>query len=182
MSEHLHDPGGKVRIGISAETSGDAHFSPCGRYRVWLSRTFAEVEGDGIALWIGMNPSTASALVDDPTVRRETDFTRRWGLSRYIKTNVMDYRATHPRMLLEDGVVPCSPDNIPAIRDFAAEADVIVLGFGALHPKLLHHGEAVVRALRADGRRLMCLGLTKQGLPRHPLYIAGNTELLEYPA
>ena len=182
MSEHMHDPGGKVRIGIESHTVGDAHFSPCGRYRVWLSRTFSDIQGNGMALWIGMNPSTAAADVDDPTVRRETNFTRRWGLSNYLKTNVMDYRATHPRMLLEPGVDPCSSDNLPAIREFASQADLIVLAFGALHPKLKVYGEDVVRTLKGDGRRLRCLGLTKEGLPRHPLYIRNDAELVDYAA
>lgn len=180
MSEALHDPGGKVRIRIDSGTIGDAHFSDCGRYRVWLSRSFGTI-GSGTALWIGMNPSTAAAEVDDPTVSRETRFTRRWGMRNYLKTNVMDYRATHPRMLLEEGIVPRSENNLPAIREFAAGADVIVLAFGALHPRLRRYGEDVVRTLKADGRRLSCLGLTKDGSPRHPLYLRGDSELITFP-
>lgn len=180
MSEYLHDPGGKVRIRIDGATAGDAQFSACGRYRLWLSRSFADLQ-TGTALWIGMNPSTAGAEVDDPTVVRETGFTRRWGLRNYLKTNVMDYRATQPSMLLAEGVVPCSPENLAAIRDFAAEADVIVLAFGALHPRLRRFGDDVVRILRDDDRSLSCLGFTKAGAPRHPLYLRSDTALVPYP-
>lgn len=176
--EDRHDPKGKVRLKLAADVAGSAVFSPCGRYRSLLTRDFDG--GEGTVLWIGMNPSTAAAEVDDPTVRRETDFSRRWGFRRFVKANVMDYRATHPRDLTAPGVVPCSPENLPIIREQAAQAGLIMLAFGALAPALRVHGEACVRALRDDGRALHCLGLTKNGAPRHPLYMRKDCEPIRY--
>ncbi len=177
--EDRHDPGGKVRLKLAEDVSGGAVFSPCGRYRPLLTRELAG--GSGAILWIGMNPSTAAADVDDPTVRRETDFSRRWGFHRFVKANVMDFRATKPADLLAEGVAPRSDENLSIIRDQAAEAGRIILAFGALHPKLAHFGDEVVAALRADGRGLMCLGLTKAGSPRHPLYLRKDSEPFDYP-
>lgn len=182
MSHHGHDPGGKVRLKLKGDVIGDAVFSTCGRYRMLLTRTWAEAERPGSVLWIGMNPSTAEADVDDPTVFKECKFTRRWGYGRYVKANVMDYRATHPKMLLADDVVPCSPANLPAIVDAARAADVVVLAYGALHKKLARYGEAVRQALRAEGIRLHVLALTKDGHPRHPLYLRDDCELVELSA
>ncbi len=168
-AEDRHDPGGKVRIRVAEDVAGDASFSECGRYRQLLTRTYPE--GEGTVLWIGMNPSTAAAEVDDPTVRRESDFSRAWGFRRFVKANVMDFRATKPKDLLDPAVEPCSPANLPAIRAAAAEADLVMLAYGALHKKLRRYGEETVAALRADGRKLFCLALTKDGAPRHPLYL-----------
>ena len=178
-SEDRHDPGGKVRLKLADDVSGGAVFSPCGRYRPLLTRDLAG--GEGTILWIGMNPSTAAADVDDPTVRRETDFSRRWGFGRFVKANVMDFRATRPKDLLAEGVRPCSDDNLAIIRAEAAEAARIMLAFGALHPRLAHFAEEVVAALRADGRELFCLGLTKAGAPRHPLYLRKDLDPFPFP-
>ncbi len=177
-AEDRHDPGGKVRIKVADEVRGDALFSPCGRYRLLLSREFPD--GRGTALWIGMNPSTAAADVDDPTVRRESDYTRAWGYRRFVKANVMDWRATRPQDLLAEGTAPRSADNLAVIRAQAAEADLVMLAFGALHPRLRHFADETVAALRADGRPLFCLGLTKNGAPRHPLYMRKGLAPIPY--
>lgn len=173
-----HDPGGKVRIALPAGMGSCARFSPCGRYRPLLRRWWGPAgKAEPYALWIGMNPSTASAMVDDPTVRREVGFTMRWGLRGYAKANVMDYRATHPRDLLAPGVEPRSAENLHVIRDLALGAERIVLAFGAVHPRLVRHVEATLEALAELRRPLLCLGTTRGGLPRHPLYLRGDSEL-----
>ncbi|MGG7566460.1 DUF1643 domain-containing protein [Rhodovulum sp. DZ06] len=177
-AEDKHDPRGKVRLKLAGDVTGGAVFSDCGRYRPMLTRDLAG--GEGMILWIGMNPSTAAADVDDPTVRRETDFSRQWGFGRFVKCNVMDYRATHPKDLVAPGVAPCSPANLPLIREQAAGAGRIMLAFGALAPKLQVHGQAVVEALRADGHDLWCLGLTKAGAPRHPLYMRKDSTPIRF--
>jgi hypothetical protein len=177
-AEDRHDPRGKVRLKLADDVTGGARFSPCGRYRPLLTRVLTA--GEGMILWIGMNPSTAAADADDPTVRRETDYSRRWGYRRFVKANVMDFRATHPRDLLDPDVAPRSADNLAVIREQAAGAARIMLAFGALAPALHRYGAEVVAMLRADGRALHCLGLTKAGAPRHPLYMRKDCLPLAY--
>jgi hypothetical protein len=179
-SEALHDPGGKVRIKLGASTSGSAVFSECGRYRPVLKRTLVGATKPGYVLFIGLNPSTASGDVDDPTVRRETNFNHDWGYGEYVKCNVMDYRATHPKDLLADGVIACSGANLPAIVELAAGAALVILAFGALHKKLAHHGDDVVQALAHRGIAMHCLGLTQSGNPRHPLYLRKDLVPVEF--
>lgn len=178
--EHLHDPGGKVRLRLAEGVRGSAAFSTCGRYRPVLWRELGP-EGDPFTLWVAANPSTGSGIENDPTLAREWGFTVREGFTRMAKVNVMDYRATKPRDLLAPGVVPRSEDNLPAIRELAARASLVVLAFGALHPRLVHYGTEVVDLLRGMGVTPMCLGLTAAGAPRHPLYIKGETPLVPYP-
>jgi hypothetical protein len=180
-----HDPGGKVRLPLEPGVVGWAYFSECKRYRHLLGRHWAggpddDVSFEPYAMWIGMNPSTAEENVDDPTVRREIRFTRRFGLRGYIKFNVMDYRATSPDDLLKEGVEPRSSENMRWILDHARLAEQIIICHGALHPKLQHYGDEVVQALLNQGEKLSCLGLTKHGSPRHPLYLPNGTRLVRY--
>lgn len=180
MTVESHDPGGRVRIKLPADVTGEAHFSPCGRYRPLLVRRWAE--GDRFALWIGMNPSTATGEVDDPTVQREWNYTRvRLGVSAYVKANVMDYRATDPKALLEPGIEPQSEANLNAILEQARNARYVVLAFGALTKAQRRYASELVAALEAEAIPLFCLGFTADGSPRHPLYVRQDSPLLPFP-
>lgn len=176
-----HDPGGKTRMRLLPDCIGDAEFSDCLRYRHWLSRDWSASDESGppfsYALWIGMNPSTAEADVDDPTIRREIAFTKAMGLSVYVKCNVMDYRATDPKALLS--VSPRSGENLPCILRHAKYAGRVVLAYGALPNKLRRYADEVVSALR--GTPLYCMGKTASGAPRHPLYLPGDAQCVPWP-
>ncbi len=127
-------------------------------------------------LSIGMNPSTARADVDDPTIRRDIELAKREGFQRLIKVNVMDLRATSPKRLLVE--TPCSDKNRPNIRRWAEGAGMIIICHGRLHKKLRRYGDAVAADLRPY--RLWCLGKNDDGSPRHPLYLKADTELVPY--
>jgi hypothetical protein len=68
------------------------------QYRPLLWREWG-APGAAYHLFIGMNPSTADAMVNDPTVATEIRLCMRWGVSAYRKCNVSDYRATSPKDL-----------------------------------------------------------------------------------
>lgn len=182
MSADLHDPGGKVRLALMPGVKGDATFSEDGLYRQLMRRWLGDVFPDRYVLFIGMNPSTADASVNDPTCAREWSFTQREGFDAMVKANVGDYRATVPKMLLEPGVVASSPDNLPAIRRQAAGAARVVLCHGKLNKALAPAGKALVEALKADGVALWCFGTNGDGSPKHPLYLRGDTPLRPYEA
>lgn len=179
----VHDPGGKVRLPLLPGVDGDAEFSDDGIYRHWLHRNWGfrrYTDGrEPYMLWIGANPSTAEARIDDPTIRKEMAFTKRMLIDRYVKVNIMDYRATYPKDLLRPGVHPCSPRNAETISGFARGAHAIVVCWGKLHPRLAVHADAVLRLL--NGRPLNCLGVNGDGSPKHPLYLAGNTRFERFP-
>lgn len=171
-----HDPGGKTKLPLLPGVRGDAFFSPCERYRLSLRRwwTGHELFGGNFILWIGMNPSTAAGHIDDPTVRRWQEFTRREGFSAMVVCNVADYRATSPRALL-DLDEPVSPDNLSTIRNFAMMSHRVVACWGAIHREIEPHAARVLDALH--GIDVWCLGKTTAGSPRHPLYLKGDTPL-----
>jgi hypothetical protein len=175
-----HDPGGKVRLPLMAGVKGDATFSADGRYRQLMRRWTGETFPKRYILFIGMNPSTADATVNDPTCAREWTFAQREGYSAMVKANVGDYRATDPKMLLAPGLVAVSDANLPAIRAAAAEADFVVLCHGKLNKALAPAGKAIVEALKADGTELWCFGTNGDGSPKHPLYLRLDTPLVRF--
>lgn len=178
----LHDPGGKVHIRLPDGVIGGASFSACGRYRYTLTRDWTP---DGAAprtiMFIGQNPSVARAEVSDPTCNKELGFARRWGFTRYVKTNMLDWRATNPKDVPHDPEIACSNENLPAILREAARADEILLAFGKLHKRHAATVERTIRALRDTGKPMTCLKLNKDGSAQHPLYIRNDTERFPFP-
>lgn len=180
MTVPAHDPGGKVRLRLGEGVHGDVVMSPDGRHRQRMRRWLGDGFPARYILFIGMNPSTADAMVDDPTCAREWTFARREGFSGMVKCNVGDYRATHPKMLLQPGVEAVSPANIPTIRQAAAGADLVVLCHGKLNRALAPAGREIVEVLRSDGVKLWCFGTNADGSPKHPLYLRADTPLVRF--
>jgi hypothetical protein len=182
VTDTAHDPGGKVRLKLPDGVTGGASFSPCGRYRRALTRDWTPAnEPPRAILFIGMNPSVASAEMSDPTCHRELMFARDWGYTRYLKGNVLDWRATSPKDIPADPDLAMSPDNIPALLDMADEAAVIVLAFGKLHKRFGPLVGRVLTAMRATGKPLKCFGLNKDGSAKHPLYLRKDSQLIDFP-
>jgi len=177
-----HDPGGKVRLKLPDGVVGGATFSDCGRYRQALTRDWTpEGAAPRAVLFVGMNPSVAAADVSDPTCHRELMFARDWGFTRYLKGNVLDWRATSPKDIPADPALACSPANIPALVNMATEAELIVLAYGKLHKRFQPVVQEVLHAMAATGKPLQCLGLNKDGSAKHPLYLRKDTALRDFP-
>ena len=114
-----------------------------------------------------LNPSTANATRNDPTIRRCIGFARAWGYERLVVTNLFGLRATLPAAL-RSAVDPIGPENDRHLRRAAVQADRIVCAWG-VHGALGNRGAEVLTLLK--GFRLEHLGLTRGGHPRHPLYL-----------
>lgn len=148
-----------------------AFISPDGVYRYSLLREWAP--GKGHALFVMLNPSTADAEVDDPTIRRCMGFARLWGRGGVSVVNLYALRATDPREIAKhpDPIGPLGDD---ILEQQACREDVttVVLAWG---PRGEHRGQRVVERLRKH-RDLWVLGLTAHGEPRHPLYMPYDAE------
>lgn len=181
-----HDPGGKRTLPLMKGVVGDAAFSPCGRYRHALFREQANglPGAESTALFVGMNPSTAGAAHDDPTCQREQRVAWRRRCRFYVKVNVMDYRATHPDDLIRPGVDPRSDTNLEWITRLAAKAaeggGFAVAAWGVLKPAHRTYAAEALAALRASGLPIFCFGTTKDGSPKHPLYLSASTPLVPF--
>lgn len=149
-----------------------AQLSRCGTYRYTLERSWSS--GPRVA-FVGLNPSTADAEVDDPTIRRCVGFARRWGFSGLLMVNLFAYRATDPDELLKlDRNTAIGPENDDVLRHVHVDARLTVSAWGA-------HPAAVVRAQEVEPllRKFGVLGVTKSGAPRHPLYMRKTCEPLD---
>lgn len=148
-----------------------ASFSRCGQYRYQLSRQWGN--GEGRCVFIGLNPSTADAYTDDPTIRRCMDFTLRWGYSHMTMINLFAFKTPHPA-LLKKASDPEGAHNRRVLRRNCASANIIVAAWGA-------HGIFMDQASRLSNIwrdfPLHCFGLTKSGQPLHPLYQRSDARL-----
>lgn len=126
--------------------------------------------------WIMLNPSTADAEVDDPTVRRCVEFSKRWGFGTLNIANLYALRATEPSKLRTYTGDPVGPRNDECIAQVCAAGSVIILAWGTGS----YSGgrvAAVWEIIKALPVAKLCLGVTKDGSPRHPLYVRGDTRL-----
>ncbi len=155
-----------------SHTKGDAPstavYSDCECYRYSLTRIW-DVAGRK-ALFVMLNPSTATEVQNDPTVERCERRARALGFGAFQVTNIFAWRDTDPRKM-RAAVDPVGPENDAAILAGVNWADQIIAAWGT-HGAHLDRGPAVERLLRGTGRPLFHLGLTKDGHPKHPLYIA----------
>lgn len=176
-----HDPGGKTRIALPDGVIGGAEFSPCGRYRHALTRDWTpEGETPRAVLFVGLNPSVAGAEVSDPTCHRELTFARDWGYTRYLKANVLDWRATSPRDIPHDPAIACSPENMRVLKELVEEAETLVMASGKIHKRYAACRDAVLVMLRGAGKPVLCLGHNLDGSAKHPLYIRRETKPIAF--
>lgn len=157
----------------------DATISACGLYRYWLERRWGRTAPQ---VFVMLNPSTADASVDDPTIRRCIAFAKREGAGGLIVVNLFALRATDPSALDNhaDPVGPANVENLGlALIGAVAIGRPVICAWGANK----NAGPAGMRLLaRANdlGAALVCLGLTKDGQPRHPLYVKGDAPLIAF--
>lgn len=173
-----------------------AHISKDGKYRYLLWREwrggtpdnwrwFGATDGNGTplgepesCLFIMLNPSTADGTQDDPTIRRCVGFAKFWGYDRLEVVNLFAYRATDPRELMNlslDEAV--GPENRERVFSAVSMAKMIVCAWGA-HGDYLGQDETLLGWI--DPRERYCLGITKDGAPRHPLYLPLTSEPIPF--
>ncbi len=148
-----------------------ADFSPCKTWRYTLRRTWDRAKPR--LLWILLNPSTADETRDDPTNRRGMGFAYSWGYGSLVFCNLFAVRTPEPAEM-KKASDPVGPQNNIWILGEAHEADKIVLGWG-VYGSHLGRDRDVLRLLRDF--ELYCLGRTKGGHPKHPLYLRRDTPL-----
>jgi len=147
-----------------------AQFSDCRKYRYTLWRTWRE--GDGHVMFIGLNPSTADEIKDDPTVRRCVGFAKAWGFGGIHMLNLFAFRATNPKDLFKADD-PIGKENDDFLKMYLDPPGLNIACWGVLG-KYLNRGERVIEWLGREN--LSCFGLTKNNQPLHPLYLKRDTK------
>lgn len=153
-----------------------AVISECGRYRYRLWRE-PEGEPEGpAAVFLMLNPSTADADQDDPTIRRCRAFARQWGCNGLVVVNLYAFRSVSPKAMVT------APDPVGPLNDVYLERECsrqdVICAWG-------RHGGAervasVLELLKRVEARTFCLGVNMDGSPKHPLYLKSDSVLQPY--
>ena len=141
----------------------NAIFSKCRNYRYELWRWWDKSKP--FVMFIGLNPSTADETNNDPTIRRCIGFAQEWGFGGLCMTNLFALRATDPKVMINHSN-PIGSDNDERLIMVSDKAGKIIASWGTLGNHRNRDKEVI--AFIPD---MFCLGVTKNGNPKHPLYI-----------
>lgn len=159
-----------ARLGIGAQ------FDPTGLYRCALWREWS-ASRSRLAV-VMLNPSTADATRDDPTIRRCVQFANGWGYGSLEVVNLFAYRTTHPAGLQQVGN-PVGDDNDRALLRAAERAAMLLVAWG--NWGRLYGRDRIILTLLAATHPLYCLGINNSGQPRHPLYLRADKAAYAVP-
>jgi len=155
-----------------------AVFSGCRQYRYSLFRSWADMfdEYPRQILYILLNPSTADEKQDDPTIRRCVGFAKREGFQSMKLLNIFALRSTDPRTL-KGHPDPVGPANDETLRQAVAKAEKTIIAWGTHGLVNDRHSQVIAMLKDYD---LYCFGKTEAGLPKHPLYLSKDSNLIKF--
>ena len=184
VEQNGNEGGAEMLLDTRASATGTATFSPekpepLYRYRLTRRWSADRPVFEPVLCWVMLNPSSASHDVNDATIRKVTSFSKREGYGGLIVVNLFAYRSTDPDKLIhaED---PIGASNEAMVLDAMRGSAKIVVAWGAMSKGLRAKSWMMRRKIQTAGWRLWALGTTKDGSPRHPLYIPGNQPLVEW--
>lgn len=178
------------KVSAGKVMSGSAVFSACGDYRYLLTRRLSDPhcnddspnEHGKLATFIMLNPSTADATRNDPTIRKCIGFARRWQCDTLQVLNLFAVRATLPHDM-KRATDPVGPENLHwfahALTPSTTTTHLIICAWG-VHGAHRGQDRAILRWLNEQDIVPLALGLTQGGHPRHPLYVPYSVGLVEY--
>jgi hypothetical protein len=155
--------------------TSDAVFSFDTKHRYALVRNWGAFEARPDAkrvAFIGLNPSTADATRDDPTVRRCIRFAKDWGYTGMVMLNAFAFRATDPKDM-KGSLDPVGPGNDTALTHVCGQMSRVVACWG-VHGGHLNR-DARLSLILPEHAAIECLGVTSGGFPKHPLYLKSST-------
>jgi len=145
---------------MKKDTTRNAIISADGKYRYQLSRIWDEEKPN--ILFIMLNPSTADADVDDPTIRRVMNFSKSWGYGGVFVGNLYAFRSTDPKALRHTDD-PVGEDNIEHIKELIGVTERVVYAWG--------NNQKEPEWLSSLVDTPYCIDISKKGVPKHPLYL-----------
>ncbi len=160
-----------ILIGVRQVIKG-AIIDETGKYRYQLLRIWDESKP--LAVFIMLNPSTADENEDDPTIKRCMNYARSWGYGGIKVVNLFAYRATDPKELSKVSD-PIGPENNRYIWEAVSGDGIVIAAWGACN----HVRNRMDWALPAS-KELYCLGKTKDGHPKHPLYLKADLKPVKW--
>jgi hypothetical protein len=148
-----------------------ADFSPCRVWRYSLWRIWEESKP--VVSFIGLNPSTADEVKNDPTVKRCINYAHAWGYGGMYMLNIFGYRATDPKDMkaVRD---PVGPEFMDYFLHYVDCSQLIVAAWGT-HGAYRNRGNQIIETVTKRAP-LHCLRVTKNGFPNHPLYLGKDLQ------
>jgi len=155
-----------------------ALISECGQFRYLLSRRWAGDGGTRPLLFVMLNPSTADADVDDPTIRRCIAFAKAHAYEAMQVVNLFAFRTTYPADLKRVGC-PVGPQNDAVIESAVRWSHKVCVAWGAhaSHLRVERRVQDVMPMLWRNGYTPWCLQITRSGYPAHPLMLRADCRL-----
>jgi hypothetical protein len=164
-----------LRQNIVAGIEYGAIFDVYGRYRYSLWRAWSAYHPR--IVFVLLNPSTANGQKNDSTIRRCMGFARAWNFWSMEVVNLFAYRAMDYRKLFKVSD-PVGEENNRFLMQAVERCSNVVVGWGTRGTLLGR--DLQVMSLLAGRKDAYCLGITKDGQPRHPLYVKGDTSLVPF--
>jgi hypothetical protein len=151
-----------------------ATFSEDKKYRFDLYRRIGL--GNRKMLSVGLNPSTAGANKDDPTIRRDIGFALTWGFDLFYKGNLWPYVTSNPKDLTPETCNRHDVKNQSFLVKMAMESELVVLSYGN-HGDMYGQGNKIASLLKQYCENVMCFGKNQNGQPKHELYLPKTAKL-----
>lgn len=156
---------------LFTKQNNGALFSPCRKYRYKLWRIWDDTLP--MLMWVGLNPSTANEETNDPTIRRVITFSQKWGYGGIYMTNLFAWVSSKPQDLKT--VADPLGDNNNILQSVSEKSAAIVFAWGTFK-EAQARGEEVKRMFP----QAVALGINADGSPKHPLYVKGDTQPVNY--
>lgn len=148
-----------------------ATFSKCRRFRYELHRIWDKEKP--LAMFIGLNPSTANEIEPDPTIGRVEEFSRRWGFGGFYMMNLFAFVTAYPEELTNPYANTIENDSW--LYNIAKSCSTIYYVWGNF--KFARERSKEILEKFPGGYAII---INKNGSPRHPLYIKGDTIPVKY--
>lgn len=147
-----------------------------GEYRYLLTRCFRD-DNDKCLAFIMLNPSTADEKVNDRTISKCISFSKSFGYDGIVVVNLYALRSTDPKNLLTHKD-PVGPSNEEYLKYIADNYDMAICAWGnnAKEDRV----KQFINIFKNSKCQLMCLGINKNGSPKHPLYVRSNSKLIKW--
>jgi hypothetical protein len=156
-----------------------AKLSDCQKYRFSLIRVWDESKPT--ILFIGLNPSTADAEKDDPTIKKLITYTKAWGYGGFEIVNLFAFRSSDPKYLIGLNSTPIAvgSGNANYLKQAASNHTMIVCMWGN-QAKEISETITELWAQYFKGRGAHCFKLNRDGSPAHPLYLPGTCKPIKF--
>lgn len=154
--------------------SNGADFSNCRKYRYALWRIWDEAKP--LAMFIGLNPSTANESDNDPTVKSVGRICKHNGYGGFYMMNCFPYISTDPAKLKDGLTLDTNTKNIEKLKEIGYACKDVVFAWGSFK-EVDEYTSGLLAYLFPNAKALY---INQNGSPKHPLYCKSESTLIAF--